>query len=103
MAKKVCITFRTQPETKKQLKSVADDFGLDVNGVLNLLATRFIGQLAAEAQIYKHFFKEAGNVIPLFEAWRQSNPDKRRPDFLAEFRKHVAGEPSSLDGLEQIS
>src|SRR5260370_723468 len=101
MAKSKCITLRVKPELHQQLADTAKDLGLNLNGLLNLLIHRSLGQAVVEACIYKAYMQErmGGTLIPLFLAWRKANPKRKPKDFQEEFRKHILGEPSDIDTL----
>jgi hypothetical protein len=97
------ITLRTTPDVHQQLADVARDLGLDVNGLLNLMIRRTLGEMAAEACVFKLHWEEAmkgGRLIPLLRAWEKAHPNRKRRDFLDEFRKHVMGDPSWLDNVQ---
>ena len=95
--------MRVRPEIHDQLTQVATLFGLDANGLLNLMIRRSLGQLAAEANVYRRHFDAALDDRTLYrlkEPWEAAHPTRRRRDFLDEFRKYAVGEPSDVDGLE---
>jgi hypothetical protein len=97
------ITLRVSSDVHQQLEDVAEDLGLDVNGLLNLLISKALGPIAAEARlcrVYQEELKKEGGFVPLFLAWQKAYPRVRRKDFLVEFHKYTLGEPSQLDGLE---
>src|SRR4051794_2947009 len=96
------ITLRVDPAVHQELSDVTQDLGLDVNGLLNLLIRRALGEAAAEARLCKLYREGAmseGTFTRLLAAWRKAHPQGRLKDFLAEFRKHVLGEPNELDGV----
>jgi hypothetical protein len=73
-----------------------------LNGLLNLLIRRSLGEVAAEARVLKLYREEAlsdGTFPRLLAGWRKAHPQGKFKDFLAEFRKHVLGEPNELHGL----
>src|SRR4051812_24100197 len=95
------ITLRVKPEIHRQIEEVAATFGLDVNGLLNLLIARSLGEAAAEACVARVFLQTGtkARVVPMMRVWQAANPQKKPKEFLDELRKYVHGDPSDLDGL----
>src|SRR5262245_62124545 len=92
------ITLRVKKDLHRQLASLARELMLDTNALLTLMIHRSLPQVVIEAHVFRESLTSK-QMIPLFEAWEQANPTRKRREFLGEWLKHVMGEPSSLDGL----
>ncbi len=106
MAKKTTrserITLRLTPKVYGRLVDAARDYRLSVNAVLELMLSRYLGELSAEAALFQRYWELSAREVlrPLLQAWEAKHPEAGTRGFMYELRNYAVGRPSALDELE---
>lgn len=88
------LTVRVPPKVHERLVKVASGLGLDVNGVVNFMFSRWLGQLELETKVYQEL--GGGDTDEQFrqmEEWMEENPGGTRKQYIFELLEEFMGQP----------
>lgn len=92
------LTYRCGTRVYSRLLIISQQLNLSITSVLNLMVSRWGGQMAAEAHAWNRMFNEATLVADQMLTWLDENPGRNGKEFMTECIKMMMGEPSELSG-----
>jgi antitoxin component of RelBE/YafQ-DinJ toxin-antitoxin module len=87
------ISLYVSPELHTELAYLAEQLGLDMNGLIRLMITRSISHYRMEAELLR---QQAEENLNLLEAWRANNPGKPIREFWDEYWQYHSGKKQRL-------